>query len=115
MTKEYPISIYGGVLRIHVTENLEKTLKEIDYDGELECDACCVYNTNGSRMYDLVFIKGRVLHGLIAHECFHLTHRIMKHVNKTYDIDNDEPEAYLIQYLTDTVYSFFKENKIKVR
>jgi len=117
ISKHVNIPIYGGSLNIHVTPDAEfdKLLAEVNYEGELECDACCIYNVDGGRCYDLIFKEGRIQHGLIAHECFHLTMRIMKEVNKAYDVSNDEPEAYLIQFLVSTVYEFLKENKKRVK
>jgi hypothetical protein len=112
--KSIAIPIYGGKLTIHVTKNMEKSMVEVGYEGELECDACCFHSTAGKREYDLIFKKDILLHGLIAHEIFHLTMRVMDQIKKPYDIKNDEPEAYLNQYLTTEVYSFLKESEVTV-
>ena len=109
------IPLYGGKLFIHVTKDMENTLDEVGFKEELNCDACCLHDVGAtSARYDLIFKKGAITHGVIAHECFHLTHRIMNGINKAYDITNDEPEAYLIHFLVDKVYEFLKDNKIKV-
>jgi hypothetical protein len=112
--KSIAIPIYGGRVRVHVTDDMEKTLDEVGYSSDLFCDACVLYSTDDSA-YDLILKRGSVQHGLIAHECFHLTMRIMRGVNKKYDIENDEPEAYLMQFLVTEVYSALRENKVQVK
>lgn len=113
MKKRITIPIYGGSFTIHATDNFEKTLSSIGYEGELICDAATVFDT--SRNFDLVFWADRIQHGLIAHEAFHLTMRIMSHINKPYDLHNDEPEAYLIQFIITEIYKFLKANNIPVK
>lgn len=108
------VPLYFCNLGIHVTKNLEKTLNDVNYDGDLIGDAYCVFDTDITRTYDLVFRYDRMDYGMIAHECFHLTHIIMRDINKRYDVENDEPEAYLIQFLVGAVYDFLKKNKIKL-
>jgi len=108
------IPIYGGYLAIHITKDIDKTLRVVDYDGDLVGDAYMVFNLDGTKAYDLIFKHDKIDHGLIAHECFHLTHRIMHDINKTFDFNNDEPEAYLMQFLINSIYDFLSENEIKI-
>lgn len=114
ISKVIPIPLYGGRVTVHVTRDFEHTLSQVNYEGDLECDACCIYDLSGGANYDLIFKHGRVQHGLIAHEVFHLTMRIMQHINKPYDVNNDEPEAYLNQHITGEIYAFMKQNKVKI-
>lgn len=84
----------------------------IDFD---ETRACVVSNTDHNFMY-VFFNKNRNIdHGVISHECFHLVNRICENLGIVYDItENQEAVAYLLQYLVNEVYVFFKENKIIV-
>lgn len=113
MKKRVTIPLYGGSFIIHLTENFEKTLVDVGYGGDLECDAAIIYDS--SRNFDIIFKVDRIQHGLIAHESFHLTMRIMKHINKPYDVCNDEPEAYLIQFITSEIYRFIKANNLTIK
>ncbi len=47
-------------------------------------------------------------HGSIAHECLHATSFLFMTIGAEPDIDNDEPQAYLINYLVDQVEDFIK-------
>jgi len=49
--------------------------------------------------------------GCVAHECLHLVNYIFANRNINYDLDNDEPAAYLINWLVDQTYSFLRETK----
>lgn len=44
--------------------------------------------------------------GTIAHEAFHASNMIFDQVGALPDIDNDEPQAYLIGYITDLIIQF---------
>jgi len=44
-------------------------------------------------------------HGIIAHEVFHATHRIMQYVQQGFDVDNHESFALLNEWITNWVYS----------
>lgn len=42
--------------------------------------------------------------GMLAHEIFHATVRILQRVGHRLDWDHQEPHAYLLEWITDEVY-----------
>ena len=57
-----------------------------------------------------IFLTCDATHRTIAHEVFHLTHRILDYRHADYDVEYDEPAAYLCGYLTDLVYGVIDQN-----
>lgn len=49
----------------------------------------------------------------LVHECIHLKNKLFKDIGHTLDVDNDEPEAYLTQYIFRMVTDKLKELKPK--
>ena len=71
---------------------------------EFEFDGLCSSNFSN---FALFFDKKRLEKvglSLIAHECFHLTHRILEWIGANFDEDNHEHGAILHGYLMDLVY-----------
>ncbi len=57
-------------------------------------------------------------YGVIAHECFHVTHEILDRIGHDADHSNSEPQAYLLGWVVNKVYEVLAKrkylNKIKV-
>lgn len=64
--------------------------------------ALCARGEGGD--FGLFFDARTVTHGLIAHECLHLTLWILDYCEVKVSSENDETPAYLCGYLTDWVY-----------
>lgn len=57
-----------------------------------------------------------ITHGLIAHEMFHLTHKILNYVGEGFSAKRThEGHAYLCQYLTKEFYADLRKWRIKVK
>jgi len=83
------------------------TLKDIfgKYPETRDPIACVLYSgSNFALVFEEKEIRRRG-HQLIAHEVFHLTHRIMAYVGQRFDQDNNESHALLCEWLTKWVYS----------
>jgi hypothetical protein len=52
---------------------------------------------------------------LIAHEAFHVTHRIMKYTGAKFKVNNHEPFANLNGYINQLIYNQLKKWKIRVK
>lgn len=66
-------------------------------DGEAY-NALCSNTGNDRRTFALFFDYKTVSREIIAHECFHLTHRMFQAAGRKFDVDSDsshEPWAYL--------------------
>ncbi len=110
LKKRKVIPIYNAKLWLVVCDNvkdervkLNRVLGTFDLIGEF--DGLCSSNFN---CFALFFEKKRLEKGalnLVAHECFHLTHRIIEWAGANFDEDNHEHGAILHGYLTDLVHS----------
>lgn len=91
-------------LNNYVNEHITK----IDISGN---EGCVFENTTSTIYTYYVTLSEKFLsHNLIAHETFHLASKIMENI----EVQNEEAMAWLIGYLTDLIYAFLYENKLKV-
>lgn len=62
-----------------------------------------------------IFLRRNVVcHELIAHEIFHLTHRILEHTTDRFSPEHHEPYAYLCGWLSEQVYLALAKSKCRV-
>lgn len=119
MRSELEIPIYGGwvVLRVGASIPAARKLENKFLgvcgmsDDELE-DAYGLMCWLGSHYG--IFFNRHLDHGAIAHEIFHLAHRVLEHCGVNFTEKNHEPFTYLIQFLTMWVYRELKKAKIKI-
>lgn len=77
-----------------------------DYDG---VDAV-VFNWNNH--IRVIFERKHIDAGRIAHEAIHIKNRIFKYSGIENDPDNDEPEAYLVQWIVNKIHGVLaKDNE----
>lgn len=55
--------------------------------------------------------KARLRHEVVAHEIFHLTHRILEKNQMNFDESHHEMGAYLCEYLTKVVFLVIEGSK----
>jgi hypothetical protein len=118
--KIFIIPIYECVLRVVICDDIDqdrrkfdKIFGEFDLDGNYE--ALCSWS--GGHNFGLFFDK-RVLKNTctIAHEVFHLTHRILEWSSSNFDKDHHEQGAMLNGYLMELVLNALKDKrKVKVK
>lgn len=83
------IPIYNQVIVVIVTEEEDDRYKAfVDYVDS--------YIT-------ALFIKKHLTDGIIVHECVHLVNFIYSHIGVELDINNDEHQAYLTQYIYEQI------------
>lgn len=51
--------------------------------------------------------------GRLAHECLHAAHRIFMLKNIDADVNHDEHTAYLVEYLSDEIYTWMRDTENK--
>mgnify|MGYP001774080096 CR=1 FL=1 len=113
--KEYDIPIYRGIFVVIITNNVDELREYIpEFDGELYAHSWLhAYNDKQGFLCVLNFEARRaVTHGTIAHEATHIAHMILEQRGVLPDFINDEPVAYLVELLTDTIYKACKKYKI---
>jgi len=96
----------GLLLRKHDLELKDKELYASTIDGCIKINNSnyyCTYiilNTNNS------FTP--ITHGVIAHEAFHASNFLLSRRGVIIDRDNDEAQAYLIDWITDQIHRLIK-------
>ncbi len=115
--KQVQIRIYKGRLLIALTNDIEKLNRKIgiDYDEDIFAFATTVkYKGERANLIALNFDDGfaPITHGVIAHEATHVANFIFEYIGVVPSFDNDEPLAYLTQWVVDEIYKVMnKYNK----
>jgi len=118
--KSLNIPLYRGKFIVVITKSPAKIKKYIpDFDDEnIYAHSYYANYKKKQGFYIILNFKsqfGKVNHGTIAHEAVHTAHFIMKSRGIIEGFDNDEAEAYLVEWITDQVYKFIKKIKYKVK
>lgn len=101
------IPLYFETLKIVVSKDFEKSLKALkvphqfdvnNYDSFIFPHKDCIY----------LFINSKATAGVIAHEAVHIVNYVFKRANISLDFDNDEPQAYLMGWIVDTIHKCLK-------
>lgn len=56
-----------------------------------------------------------ITNGVVSHEALHITSFILDYIGQDFDHNNHEEFAYLIQWVTDEVYKFLKQQNLEPR
>lgn len=56
-----------------------------------------------------IFVRSKTDAGVIAHESIHIANYIFKHANIEFDINNDEPYAYLMGWVVEEIHKAIKK------
>lgn len=107
MKKRLEIPIYGAVLWLVVTEDIAKERRGMERwfgpgpDDNIY-DALCSYGTGHNFA---LFFEPKAAHEIkiVAHEVFHLTHRILDWCGANFDSRHHETAALLHGFLIDLV------------
>lgn len=101
------IPIYGMTLWVCVADDVEKARKKKNCrfgDGG-ELNGVIGLCSRRGRDYGLFFTRKHITAGIVAHEVFHLTHRIVESVGATFDGHPEvEQTALLNEWLTAVVH-----------
>ena len=113
---EFVVPIYNASVRVIVTDYIPSARAEYDrIYGESPRDdyvALCAWSSNGECA--LFFERKRLRKSIVAHEIFHLTHRILEWSNGCqFGESNHEQGAKLCEYLTEKVDDILKNIKLK--
>ena len=102
--KSFHVPIHDVEVVVVVTNDIPKAYKK---EFKIEIDdtqgACLGYC---GRKFGLFIDNMYLRKGIIAHEIFHLTHRILEKNTMNFDCGHHEMGAYLCEYLTDKIYGF---------
>ena len=109
------IPIYKGQLVFVLTNDNKKINKKVpDFKEKTE-----LYGHALNMMYEkeasyIIVLNSKHTHsrmtvGVMAHEAVHIADFIFTNCGITHDLDNDEPFAYLVEWITNELYEFYKE------
>lgn len=114
--KSISVPLYHQKLQIIICDDVEIEIDEINkkYPSHIENFEFSGY-AEGSGKFNLIVLNKKYLIdeifavSTIAHEALHVSHFIMKRVGIKPDVDNDEPQAYLLSWIIEQVYNEFKK------
>ena len=108
--KKIRIPIYGGTLKIHLTDS-KKIASKIS--GQEEIDVFAFQMVTDYDEYTILLNPEHptadITYGIVAHECMHVLLKHFHRRNIDISVDNEEPSAYMIEWLVDQVVSFMHE------
>lgn len=98
----FEVPIYDAKVWLIVTDSITRERKKWErefgpWNETSEYNGLCSYN--GRRVGIFIDREHTDEIGLIAHEVFHATHRILDWVGVEFSVNNHEPFAYMNEYL----------------
>ncbi len=116
-TKKIPI--YKGKLMIIITNSSKKLKKKLIPDFEYEDIYAHVRLINHKDwetfaiILNIEYPTDKITCGTIAHEAFHVVNMLAERRNFIADFNNDEPLAYILDWITDEIYAFIQKSQKK--
>lgn len=112
--KSIKVPLYGGNLVLMFTNNKREIVKHIpDFDRENIYAHSCGMNDGGKEGYVIILnfnLKdSKISHGRITHEVVHIVSHIAETRGFEPSFSNDEPIAYLADWVANEVYKFMSE------
>ena len=103
------IPLYNGNLYIIDTKDVVTAVETTQgEDYEVTSSESCLISKRCGDFYLYIDLKDCSI-GLLAHELFHATHRILEYFGVEFTRDNHEPFAYLMEYLVNECIKFKKK------
>lgn len=111
-SKKLNIPIYYGKLTIIQVKDLSKVEKKYGLQGlhGMVAFAFRRKRKNSSSKYYMVF-EGKTIPSIIAHEALHMVGLIYEDINAILEIENDEPQCYLLGWIVGQCHKFLKVQK----
>jgi len=118
-TKVSSIPIYHGVfiwMLSNDNKKIEKRIKNFDEEPFAHClelswsnkyGVCILLNFNNN-------YGAKISYGTIAHEAVHAASFILDSRGVVPDFNNDEPQAYLVEYIVNEIIKFVKAKGFKI-
>lgn len=109
--KTIKIPIYDGKLILYQVDNWDFINQKYEHPDPLTNRTCGTVLTNytksGNSEYIVAF-NSVPLNSVIAHEAKHVVNLIFRDRGILLDVDNDEPEAYFLDWVFEQIEKFFK-------
>lgn len=110
------IPIYGGTFILFLTNSAEMLKEYVPDFADDQVYAHALYRDwDDKDRFMMVLNFDKVIHpGAIAHEALHVAHNIASCRDILPDYENDEPIAYLVEWVTDEVYAIIHQMEFEV-
>jgi len=105
--KTIKVPIYPCKLVLHECKDCKELEKKYDL-GDCSGIEAVVFTRGG--VVVIAFFKP-VTHGIIAHEALHATSDIFNFICAEMDVNNQEPQCYLIEWIVEQCHKFLNEIK----
>ncbi len=119
--KSFDVDVYCCKVVVVVTDNMEATMKKYLKKFKLPYEEGSVYEglfisdtTSESSSYYILFNKNSLSINTIAHESYHACARILKDRGVDISSDNEEPVAYLMGYVVQSVINVIVSQKLNL-
>lgn len=116
--KRINIPIYNQVLHIIISEDVESEIKDINKKFYCEFDNYDFAGyAIGINKHNLLLINNKNIPteafkiSVISHESFHISNFISKRIGINPDVNNDEPQAYLLSWIVEETIKFMTNEK----
>ncbi len=111
ISKDLIIPIYDCMCTVVVAEDFDAACTEAGYQFDTKgASAICLHYPDSPSNFTIVFREGAISPGSIAHEAFHLTGKIMSHIDVEYSKNSEEAYAYLIGFIVDGISQIVLEH-----
>lgn len=94
------IPIYNYYIKVVLFEDYKEVNKKYNTDFSNSTDEM-VYESNGGAV--ALFRKDKLKPNVIVQECVHIVNFLFKEKGIKLDINNDEPQAYLMDYIFEKI------------
>ena len=106
--KTVSIPIYDAELRIQITDTYEQFEEAVSVTGFGDdlggAGAIALRYESHPKLFHIIFNREDLSPGNIAHECLHVTNRLMNTVGIEYSYTNDEAMCYIIGFVVDAFH-----------
>lgn len=107
--KKFTIPLYGNTLVVIQTDDLSGVQKKYGFTPIEGCNGITFVSKDKKGRPDyVVAFKGKTTAGIIAHESLHVVASVFDHVQAYLDMNNEEPQCYLLGWIVDKIHSVVK-------
>ena len=119
MKKRFTIPIFKADLWLVVADDMPTARRKMSKEfGDMPADmddGAALSSYDGAGRFGLFFDVKYITPEVVAHECFHTTHRILDYVNANFDKEHHETAALLHGYIMGLVMNELYTMKAKLK
>lgn len=108
--RRYKLPLYGVPYDVYVVDTVDEA-RGIYPEYDEGYAAMVTYEDDYSQLR-MIFRSGALSPAVTAHECVHLANRVCVLLGIKADAENDEPLAYMVQYIYGTAESAQRAHKV---